>query len=189
MMKNRTKLLFANELERMLDEMPLEKIQVSDLCQRCGERRQVFYYHFPDKYALVAWIYDQEYQKVRAESQGKGYEALVEAMLRSLWKKREFYRRAFADKSWNSIENHIHRANLTAAKSLLKGHYGITTVTPEQEHDILFHSYGSVGTAIEWLKGNFKARPEELAAWHYRHMPGFLREAHESALQEKKKGL
>ena len=182
-MRNRTKQAFADELEAMLDEMPLEKIQVVDLCRRCGERRQLFYYHFPDKYALVAWIYDQEYQRVEEAARGQSYQALVELMLGNLWTRRDFYQRAFADKSWNSIENHIHRTNLSATKALLKKYSGISVLTAEQKHDILFHSYGSVGTVIEWLKGNIQASPESLAAWHCRHMPAFLRDAHEAALR------
>ena len=54
MFKNRTKKLFATELERMLTEMPLSKVRVKDLCERCGAQRQAFYYHFQDKYDLVA---------------------------------------------------------------------------------------------------------------------------------------
>lgn len=56
-LKNQTKLLFAQELEQMLKVMPMEKIRIVDLCKRCGTITQTFYYHFHDKYELVAWIF------------------------------------------------------------------------------------------------------------------------------------
>ena len=35
-MKLRTKLMFAEELERMLQTMPMEKVRVTTLCKNCG---------------------------------------------------------------------------------------------------------------------------------------------------------
>lgn len=47
----------------LIDEMqkkPLEKITVKELAQACGIKRQSFYYHFPDIYALLDWILEQD---------------------------------------------------------------------------------------------------------------------------------
>ena len=184
-MRDRTKRLFALELVAMLNEMPLEKVHVKDLCERCGERRQLFYYHFQDKYALVAWMYDQEYNEAAKEIEGQGYHALVEKMLEKLWEDRGFYRKAFADKSQNSIEWHIHDENLRTAEAMLKKHLGVKGLSDEQRHAILFHSFGSVGTAIEWLRGNLHATPSQLADWHVERMPAFLRRAYEAEIQER----
>ena len=52
-----TKGMFADELEAMMERMPLSKVRVRDLCERCGVERRVFYYHFKDKYDLVAWMF------------------------------------------------------------------------------------------------------------------------------------
>lgn len=179
-MKNRTKWRFARELESMLHEMPLAKVQVKELCARCDERRQVFYYHFQDKYALVAWIYDQDYNAAEIDSESQDYQTLVVTMLGRLWEHREFYRWAFADKSQNSIERYIHEQNLEESKHMLLVHSGVKELTNEQRHAILFHSFGSVGTVVEWLRGNLKATTKELASWHCERMPSFLREAHEA---------
>ena len=59
-MKDRTKAMFADELEKMLEEMPLEKVRVLDICRRCEATPPTFYYHFHDKYELVAWIFLKE---------------------------------------------------------------------------------------------------------------------------------
>lgn len=182
-MKNRTKKRFACALAEILDEKPLEKIQIKALCERCGERRQVFYYHFKDKYDLVAWIYDQDYHLGEQEAEDADYLTLVTNMFSRFWEHRDFYRKAFADRSQNSIEWHIHETNLELSIDLLKEYAGVKTVTSEQIHAILFHSFGSVGTTAEWLRGNLKAAPADLASWHCERMPAFLREAHEASIR------
>ena len=65
-----TKWLFAKTLRDMLRENTLRQIKVIDLCKACGTDRQTFYYHFRDKYDLVAWIYEQTFQEVLRESGG-----------------------------------------------------------------------------------------------------------------------
>lgn len=52
-MQDRTKIMFAEQLETMLKTMPLDKIRIVDLCQQCGAAPPTFYYHFHDKYELV----------------------------------------------------------------------------------------------------------------------------------------
>ena len=47
---------FKYALKEMMNEMPLEDINVTALCARCGCHRQTFYYHFQDIYDLVAAI-------------------------------------------------------------------------------------------------------------------------------------
>ncbi len=185
-MKNRTKKRFAYELASMLEEMPLEKVRVNDLCERCGERRQVLYYHFKDKYDLVAWIYDQDYWTVETSIEDIDYLAMVTDMLSRLWDHRDFYRRAFADKSQNSIEWHIHDTNLRISKEMLRKYAGLNNLTPEQVHAIRFHSFGSVSTTAEWLRGNLQATAAELATWHCERMPSFLREVHEASVRARR---
>ena len=188
-MKDRTKKVFADEMKLMLDEMPLEKIRVNELCRRCGERRQVFYYHFQDKYALVAWIYDQEYDETEALSAVHDYRSLVVCMLEQLQEHREFYKKVFADKSQNSIEWYIFQKNLADATGVAKRHLGVQELSNEQLHAIMFHSLGSVGTAIKWLQGYLQATPAELGKWQYETMPRFLRDAFEAHVTELKQRL
>ena len=89
-----TKKMFADELEAMMAEMPLSKVRVCELCARCGVERCTFYYHFKDKYDLVAWIIDQETIHAAREVRPYSREHFAEG-LRLIWERRAFYRRAF----------------------------------------------------------------------------------------------
>lgn len=47
-------------LKQMMEEIPLEEINVTALCQKCGCHRQTFYYHYQDIYDLIAAIFLNE---------------------------------------------------------------------------------------------------------------------------------
>ena len=53
--ENRTKNDLDRALRQLLEDRPLDQIRVRELTALCGIRRQSFYYHFPDVYALFDW--------------------------------------------------------------------------------------------------------------------------------------
>ena len=53
--ETRTKIELEAGLRGLLREKPLEQIRVRELADRCGIRRQSFYYHFSDIYELLNW--------------------------------------------------------------------------------------------------------------------------------------
>lgn len=55
-----TKQDLADALKLLMQEKPFEQITIHDLTQRCGIRRQTFYYHFQDIYDLLCWVFQQE---------------------------------------------------------------------------------------------------------------------------------
>ena len=58
--ENRTKNDLDRALRQLLEDKPLDQIRVRELTALCGIRRQSFYYHFPDVYALFDWSVRQE---------------------------------------------------------------------------------------------------------------------------------
>lgn len=68
--EHRTKQALDAALRDCLRQKPLEQIRVRELTDRCGIRRQSFYYHFPDVYALFAWTMERERQTLRRRQNG-----------------------------------------------------------------------------------------------------------------------
>ena len=58
--ENRTKYRLDGALRQLLERKPLDQIRIRELTELCGIRRQSFYYHFPDVYALFQWSLQQE---------------------------------------------------------------------------------------------------------------------------------
>ncbi|MDK6621014.1 dihydroxyacetone kinase transcriptional activator DhaS, partial [Streptococcus agalactiae] len=55
-----TKKKIAKSFKRLFISQAFDKISVSDIMEDAGIRRQTFYNHFVDKYALLEWIFQTE---------------------------------------------------------------------------------------------------------------------------------
>lgn len=56
-MSVRTKQWIAETMKKLMTKKPLDKIRVTEICREAEIERPTFYYHFRDKYELVAWIF------------------------------------------------------------------------------------------------------------------------------------
>lgn len=174
-----TKGMFADELEAMMDAMPLSKVRVRDLCARCGVERRVFYYHFKDKYDLVAWMYERDY--ALASEVGSPYsEELYAEAHRRLWMRRGFYRRALEEDAQNSIGRYLLEFSIAANEAVLKRHLGVPVLSREHAFEARHFAHGNVGVVVDWLRGNIEATPEQLAKSMFAAMPSTLRAAYAS---------
>ena len=52
-----TKRALAAALKELMAQNPIDKITIHDVTERCGIRRQNFYYHFQDVYDLLRWSF------------------------------------------------------------------------------------------------------------------------------------
>ena len=108
---NITKHALAAALRGLMTEMPFEKINVAQICERCGMNRKSFYYHFRDKYDLVNWIFDTEFiALLKDEDMGSSYRehwAFIEKSCQYFYQNHAFYRKALQIKGQNSFSDHF----------------------------------------------------------------------------------
>lgn len=55
-----TKRAMAASLKQLMLQKDLEKISIREIMEGCGMKRQNFYYHFEDIYALIKWMFHEE---------------------------------------------------------------------------------------------------------------------------------
>lgn len=108
---NITKRALANSLKGLMMEQPFEKINVTQICERCDMNRKSFYYHFKDKYDLVNWIFDTEFITLfKNENLGTNYQerwVLIEKICQYFYQNHSFYRKALQIKGQNSFSDHF----------------------------------------------------------------------------------
>ncbi len=172
-----TKRMFADELEEMMARMPLSKVRVAELCARLGVELRVFYYHFKDKYDLVAWMFDQDHTAASQAFVPYTQEFYAEAH-RLLWARRDFYRRAFEEDAQNSIGRYLLEFSVQANEEALRRSLGVTHLSREHAFEARHFAHGNVGCVVDWLKGCIDATPEQLAASMFACLPKELREAY-----------
>lgn len=179
-----TKGMFAAELETMMASLPLSQVRVADLCERCGVERRVFYYHFRDKYDLVAWMFERDYA-LASDGKTPYTEELYAASHRRLWARRAFYRRAFEEDAQNSIYRYLLQLSVEANEMVLRRFLGVSDLSPAHAFSARHFAHGNVGCVVDWLRGAVDATPEQLAAYMFSCMPRELR----AAYQERGSGI
>jgi len=125
---NITKLALAASLRELMKEVPFEKINVAQICEKCGMNRKSFYYHFRDKYDLVNWIFDTNFIAFVTSDAVKNIEndrwAFIEMVCRHFYKDRDFYRKALRIRGQNSFSEHFKEYFFPVLKSRLIGLIG-----------------------------------------------------------------
>ena len=177
MMKDRTRVLFADTMEQMLREMPMSKVRVTDLCARCGATTPTFYYYFHDKYELVAWMFLQDFTGVVGNRAPSYTAEVLISVAKRLESRKYFYRAAFSDKSQNSIDEYTREFNLQMAEDAVKRSTGQAVLTEEQKMAIQYHNYGVMGLFREWLFGE-TLTVEQMNTFLFEKTPDFLKEAY-----------
>ena len=176
--KDRTRKLLADTLEQMLLSTSLEDIHVSDLCEKCGVHRQTFYYHFKDKYELVAWIYAQD---VKHSLEGtSSFRQQVTKFLEICRQNRAFYARALQDNGQNSLHDYIVNEEIEGFEEELKELLHVRTLSPDLYNAVVFNAHGFYGVFSSWIRGKNGYSPEELAKYVIASMPPLLKEAYET---------
>ena len=175
-MKDRTRAMFAEELENMLANKPLNKIRVIDICRKCGATPPTFYYHFHDKYDLAAWIYLRDIASVLGDRKPDYSPDRIAASLRLMEKKKIFYQKVFADDSQNSVTKYYMTYIIRMVKDVMMAS-AKAEPTGYQMLEAKHHSYGILGLLKEWINGETDISAEELAEFYFEHTPQFLKDA------------
>jgi len=168
--------MFAEELVRMLETMPLEKVRVVDLCRRCGATPPTFYYHFKDKYDLAAWIYFRDISGAFGDREPGYSPERLEESFRLMEARRSFYQEVFADDSQNSLTDYAMRYMTQMVRDVVLAATG-KVPTDMQMLEARHHSYGIIGLQREWIEGETGISTAALATFLCDHTPGFLRSA------------
>ena len=176
--KDATKNIFAGELIEMVKKMPIEKVRVGDLCKRCGADRRTFYYHFMDKYDLVAWIFTRDYTASLEAEQGNYTLQHSINILEKMYQNKEFYKAAFSDNSQNAIRHYTYKFFYDLGTDAMQKHFGLDVLPTDMEYAVISHSHATIEITMEWLLGKLDYTPEQFARLQYHFMPQDLKDAY-----------
>ncbi len=170
-MTERTKLWIADALKRLLVKKPLEKIFVTEICREAEIERPTFYYHFQDKYDLMAWIFFQDADStdlLSAASAAAGMNKMRQEML--------FYRRAYEDSSQNALWQYMLEYFADRYTRLAKEKLGVEQIDTQTKYSIRLYCYGCVGMTREWVLQDNITPAEMIVQMMFASMPERLRQ-------------
>ena len=176
-MINRTKNMFADKIQELAGYKSIKEIQIKELCELCEVERSTFYYHFKDKYDLIAWIFQQYYIEEEKVAEHINDEEMIFRMLTRLYNHRHFFSEALRDSSQNNLREYMVEFYIAYERKVICSYLKRDVLDHETEYMIAQYSYGCMGNTIDWLleKTNYSIR--EMAHFQYEYMPEILKKA------------
>ena len=169
-MAERTKLWIADTMKKLLVRKSIEEIRVTEICRAAEIRRPTFYYHFQDKYDLMAWMFCQEAFQTDVLS--------VQSAAQGLNRMRQdffFYKRAYEDNSQNPMWAYMLEYFAARYAELAKEKLQTETLDTQTQYSIRLYCYGALGMTREWLLQDNITPAETTVQMMFRSMPGNLR--------------
>lgn len=175
-LKDRTKLLLAEAIKDLAKSKDLSEIRVSEICRRCNVDRHTFYYHFQDKYDLVAWIY--AYMTENSIRQSLGFMGPEESVLSMEMLQQDivFYQKAFQDASQNPLWKYILEYNIELYEGMLKQSMHVSELSEDIRFSVRYHCYGCLGLSYDWIMQGATSSPKDLVSKMIEHMPPVLKQ-------------
>lgn len=165
-MAERTKIWIADNMKKLMAVKPIDKIRVTEICELAEITKPTFYYHFRDKYDLVAWIFFYSHFNVDVLS--------LESAAQSMNQVRSdfiFYKRAFEDSSqnalWQYMVNYFTDRYEQEAKRILDA----DVLDAETHFSIRLYCHGAVGMTREWLLTDNITQAETIVRMMFASMP------------------
>ncbi len=175
-MAERTKLWIAAAMKRLMVKKSLDKIRVTEICREAEIERPTFYYHFRDKYELVAWIFFRDADMtdiLSVESAAASMNRMRQEML--------FYRRAYEDSSQNALWQYMLEYFAERYATLAKEKLGAEQLDTQLKYSIRLYCYGCVGMTREWILQDNITAAEVIVQMMFASMPERLQKIYFTA--------
>lgn len=163
--EKRTRRELSAALRELLREKPLSQLRVRELTERCGLRRQSFYYHFKDVYDLFAWSVCQERALLLARLVEclTWREALLDLLNRA-GEERAFYRAVLDQRGQAGLGEMIPLEELLeTVQAYYRKRCGVPPDRAAEERDLRCERDLLLSLLESWVRGGTALGAEELA--------------------------
>lgn len=172
-----TKLIFENALRKLLLTTTFNKVTVQSLVEFSNSTRPTFYYHFKDKYDLVAWIYQRQSAEIINKFPAIPWIDVIISLFKAMEEDYVFYSKVLKDDNQNSLVNYMVDYDVEVYTTMLRTVGGIQKIDQQLAFDIQFHAFACVHMTRLWIMERDRETPEELALKLINAMPSHLYES------------
>ena len=161
-----TKLWIADKMRELMKHKSIDKIRVTEICKAAEIERPTFYYHFKDKYELVAWMFC-------TDAYGTDLTSVASAAAGMNKMKQEilFYKRAYEDSSQNALWHYMLEYFVRRYTDLAKEKLQTEVLDPQLAYSIRFYCMGAVGMTQEWVLYDNITSAETVVQMMFNSMP------------------
>lgn len=166
-----TKRQIVDTLRQLLEEEPLEKITVKEICAHVGISRNTYYHHFENKYQPIIWMFKTDFVNRRMDELSCGGWVALSSIIHYLSEDRAFFAAVFMDAESDSFSAYFDRFNYLLIYNTMKPVYRDLFGNDEkalcmgsQILTIVEHT-----AIVEWLNDPTCPTPEEFLRQYSRH--------------------
>lgn len=158
-----------------MQEVPLEKITITDICDRAELSRQAFYHHYRDKYDLInsifLYLFSDTFLKI---NQGSPWFDNIERFLSELQKEKKFYMNAYHYQGQNSLEAFHYQLVYDFYLDFFEQRKG-RKIDPDEDFFLELYCRGAVFMVAEWARGGMLMSPRKLTYLFQEAMPDHIK--------------
>ena len=161
-----TKMWIADKMREIMKHKSIDKIRVTEICKSADIERPTFYYHFRDKYDLVAWMFCTDAygtDLTSVSSAAAGMNRMKQEIL--------FYKRAYEDSSQNALWHDMLEYFVRRYTELVKEKLGADLLDTQLAYSIRFYCMGAVGMTQEWVLNDNITSAETVVQMMFNSMP------------------
>lgn len=162
-MSQLTKKAIKQSFQKLLKEMPFDKITVKEIVEECGINRNTFYYHYADIYDLLQELFNERLEEILQPD--SGYESWLDQFLNStvyaLENRKSIYH-IYNSMDRKQLENYLFSvAGRIMTDYLEKASRGRNVTEEDKTVIAVYYKCSLVGIILQWLDGGMKQDPEE----------------------------
>ena len=165
-MADRTKIWIADKMKKLMAGTPIDKIRVTEICDLADISKPTFYYHFKDKYDLVAWIFFYSHFNVDVLSVESASESMNQVRNDFI-----FYKRAFEDSSQNALWQYMVDYFTERYEAEARQILDVEVLDTQTHFSISLYCHGAVGMVREWLLSDNITPAETIVRMMFASMP------------------
>ena len=162
---SRTKNDLDRALRQLLENRPLDQLRIRELTALCGIRRQSFYYHFPDVYALFDWSLEQEKRHLAVrQGQCLTWQQAMRDLLGHVDRHRRYYQVLLESQGRMGLRR-VLGESLSGMLAQADGYYRLRCgVSRTAESAGLLSGWETLLLALveSWIQGDLSGSPETL---------------------------
>jgi len=180
-----TKKAILDAFLRLLEQMPLDKITVRDICADCQISRNTFYYHYGDLYALLEAALRREIQFLQEKHrQGENWYENLRRLFSSVSEHRQQIYHIYRSANHDILMQNLFRATEELFMEYVReAAQGLTV--PDKDIQFICFSYQSMfaGMLMDWLRRGMHGDPADFLDRAQRLLLGNTRRMLEAGIQ------
>ena len=165
-MLNITERALLQALCELLEEHPLDRVNVKDITDKCGLTRNTFYYHFHDIYDALNCYFEEEIKQLlsRYEDDEDWTDGFLEA-LEFVYDHKTMIEHIYKFVDSFELRNYLDSIIFKYALTVIDKEFRKTSYDNRvKEIAADFYTNALLGATVKWIADGMKDKPENMAA-------------------------